>query len=118
VTADTRKVAVLNGVHEVVIERRPVPEWGSREAIIPVQVARTCGSDGRYDEHRRIWDPVVLAPLVLGDEPSGVDATNADATKRVTHRFGLDEVERVLTTAGEVSSAIEAAVLPMQVSRA
>jgi L-iditol 2-dehydrogenase len=65
-------VSVLNGIHDVVLERRPVPVPGPREVLIRVQAVGTCGSDVHYYEHGRIGDFVVESPLVLGHEPSGV----------------------------------------------
>ncbi|WP_158881626.1 NAD(P)-dependent alcohol dehydrogenase [Amycolatopsis anabasis] len=79
------KVSVLNGIHDVVTERRPVPVPGPDEVLIRVQAVGTCGSDVHYYEHGRIGDHVVRAPLVLGHEPSGVVVgRGANAAKHET----------------------------------
>ncbi|OZM70459.1 NAD(P)-dependent alcohol dehydrogenase [Amycolatopsis antarctica] len=75
------RVSVLRGVHDLVLEERPVPVPGPREALIRVTAVGTCGSDVHYYEHGRIGDFVVEQPLVLGHEPAGVVvATGAGAT--------------------------------------
>ncbi|TKG67703.1 NAD(P)-dependent alcohol dehydrogenase [Prauserella endophytica] len=69
-------VSVLNGVHDVSTERRPVPVPGTGEVLVRVLAVGTCGSDVHYYEHGRIGDFVVERPLVLGHEPSGVVVAN------------------------------------------
>ncbi|WP_307849718.1 NAD(P)-dependent alcohol dehydrogenase [Qaidamihabitans albus] len=69
---ESMKVSVLNGVHDIVTEQRPVPEPGPGEVLIRVLAVGTCGSDVHYYEHGRIGDFVVKSPLVLGHEPGGV----------------------------------------------
>ena len=66
--------AVLHAPGDVRIERRPVPEPGSREVLVEIRVVGVCGSDVHYFEHGRIGDHVVRAPLVLGHESAGVVA--------------------------------------------
>ncbi|PXY32233.1 NAD(P)-dependent alcohol dehydrogenase [Prauserella muralis] len=74
-------VSVLNGIHDVVTEQRPVPSPGPGEVLVQVRAVGTCGSDVHYYEHGRIGDFVVERPLVLGHEPSGVVvATGEGAT--------------------------------------
>ncbi|PXY38001.1 NAD(P)-dependent alcohol dehydrogenase [Prauserella flavalba] len=69
-------VSVLNGVHDVTTEWRPVPVPGPGEVLVRVLAVGTCGSDVHYYEHGRIGDFVVERPLVLGHEPSGVVVAN------------------------------------------
>ncbi|MBK1783987.1 NAD(P)-dependent alcohol dehydrogenase [Prauserella sp. ASG 168] len=69
-------VSVLNGVHDVTTEQRPVPVPGPGEVLVRVLAVGTCGSDVHYYEHGRIGDFVVQRPLVLGHEPSGVVVAN------------------------------------------
>ncbi|RZQ64438.1 NAD(P)-dependent alcohol dehydrogenase [Amycolatopsis suaedae] len=82
----TMKVSVLNGVHDIVTEERPVPVPAPDEVLIKVTAVGTCGSDVHYYEHGRIGDFVVREPLVLGHEPAGVVvARGADAD---SHEIG------------------------------
>jgi L-iditol 2-dehydrogenase len=83
---ESMKASVLNGIHDVVTERRPVPVPGPDEVLIRVQSVGTCGSDMHYYEHGRIGDFVVRQPLVLGHEPSGVVVARGDAARR--HEIG------------------------------
>ncbi|SFB31711.1 L-iditol 2-dehydrogenase [Amycolatopsis marina] len=79
---DTMAVSVLRGVHDVILERRPVPTPAPDEVLVRVHSVGTCGSDVHYYEHGRIGDFVVEQPLVLGHEPSGVVvARGASATR-------------------------------------
>ncbi|WP_020668376.1 NAD(P)-dependent alcohol dehydrogenase [Amycolatopsis nigrescens] len=83
---ETMKLSVLNGIHDVVNEERPVPAPGPREVLIRVLAVGTCGSDVHYYEHGRIGDHVVRAPLVLGHEPSGVVV--ARGSEATAHEVG------------------------------
>ncbi|TQJ03128.1 L-iditol 2-dehydrogenase [Amycolatopsis cihanbeyliensis] len=89
------RVAVLRGVHDVMLEQRPVPEPGPGEVLVQVLAVGTCGSDVHYYEHGRIGDFVVRQPLVLGHEPSGVvvargpDTTGHDIGQRVALEPGV-----------------------------
>ncbi|PWV82778.1 L-iditol 2-dehydrogenase [Prauserella marina] len=71
-------VAVLNGVRDIVTERRPVPKPGRGEVLVRVLAVGTCGSDVHYYEHGHIGDFVVDRPLILGHEPSGVVAATGE----------------------------------------
>ena len=66
------RVSLLRGVHDLVLEQRPVPEPGPREVLVRVSAVGTCGSDVHYYEEGRIGDFVVRDPLVLGHESGGV----------------------------------------------
>ena len=80
--AEENLAAVLHGVRDLRIERRPVPEPGPHEVLIRVASVGVCGSDVHYYEHGRIGDFVVRAPLVLGHEASGtVVARGSSATR-------------------------------------
>ncbi|WP_106182071.1 NAD(P)-dependent alcohol dehydrogenase [Prauserella shujinwangii] len=92
---EAMRVSVLNGIHDIVTEERPVPEPGEGEVLVRVQAVGTCGSDVHYYEHGRIGDFVVKSPLVLGHEPSGVvvargpGATRHDVGTRVALEPGV-----------------------------
>lgn len=64
--------AVLHGVGDLRLEKRPTPEPGPDEALVAIQRVGVCGSDVHYWEHGRIGSFVVRAPLVLGHEAAGV----------------------------------------------
>ena len=68
---DLIRASVLRGVHDLVVEERPVPEPGPGEALVRVTSVGVCGSDVLYYEPGRIGQFVVNAPLVLGHEAGG-----------------------------------------------
>ncbi|GAB3434179.1 NAD(P)-dependent alcohol dehydrogenase [Flindersiella endophytica] len=68
---ESMRVSVLRGVHDLVLEERPVPDPGPGEVLVRVGSVGTCGSDVHYYEHGRIGDFVVREPLVLGHEAGG-----------------------------------------------
>ncbi|KAK1149970.1 hypothetical protein N8T08_003528 [Aspergillus melleus] len=64
---------VLEGVHQVKFEDRPVPELKDpHDVIVNVKFTGICGSDVHYWEHGSIGQFVVKEPMVLGHESSGV----------------------------------------------
>lgn len=72
VAADANRVAVMQGIGELEIEARPLPEPGEGEVIVEVRAVGVCGSDVHFFEHGRIGLDVVNPPHVLGHEVSGV----------------------------------------------
>lgn len=68
----TMRASVLQGVRELALEERPVPEPGPRDVLIQVTAVGVCGSDVHYYTHGRIGPFVVEKPLVLGHEPAGI----------------------------------------------
>ncbi|KAA8645543.1 hypothetical protein EYZ11_005432 [Aspergillus tanneri] len=64
---------VLEGVHQVKFEDRPIPELQNpHDVLINVKFTGICGSDVHYWEHGSIGQFVVKEPMVLGHESSGV----------------------------------------------
>ncbi|KAE8145375.1 chaperonin 10-like protein [Aspergillus avenaceus] len=64
---------VLEGVHQVKFEDRPIPELrDSHDVLVNVKFTGICGSDVHYWEHGSIGQFVVKDPMVLGHESSGV----------------------------------------------
>lgn len=98
---DTMRAAVLGRVGDLVLEERPVSMPGAREVLVQVRAVGTCGSDVHYDEHGRIGDLVVRAPLVLGHEASGVVvACGTDVTRHTPgQRVSLEPGVPCLTCA-------------------
>ena len=78
----TMRAAVLRGVHDLVLEERPVPVPGPHEVLVQVTSVGTCGSDVHYYEHGRIGDFVVRQPLVLGHESGGVVVARGSEASR------------------------------------
>jgi L-iditol 2-dehydrogenase len=78
------RVSTLRGVGDIAVEERPDPEPGPREVLVRVQSVGVCGSDVHYFEHGRIGSYEVLAPLVLGHEPSGVIVGAGDQVTMVS----------------------------------
>ncbi|KAI5280318.1 hypothetical protein KEM54_003754 [Ascosphaera aggregata] len=63
---------VLEGVHKVKFEERPIPELkDDHDVLINVKYTGICGSDVHYYEHGSIGDFVVKEPMVLGHESAG-----------------------------------------------
>ena len=67
----TMRAAVLDGIHEVRVEERPVPTPAAGEVLVQIGSVGVCGSDVHYYEHGRIGSHVVEQPLVLGHEAGG-----------------------------------------------
>ena len=67
----TMKAAVLHGIGDVRIERRPVPRPKTGEALIRVRAVGVCGSEIHYYREGRIGDAVVKKPIVPGHEFAG-----------------------------------------------
>ncbi|EAW10868.1 NAD(P)-dependent alcohol dehydrogenase [Aspergillus clavatus NRRL 1] len=66
---------VLEGIHQVKFEDRPIPELRDpHDVIVNVKYTGICGSDVHYWEHGAIGHFVVKDPMVLGHESSGVVA--------------------------------------------
>ncbi|KAJ5128428.1 hypothetical protein N7448_002147 [Penicillium atrosanguineum] len=64
---------VLQGIHQVKFEDRPIPELKSpHDVLINVKYTGICGSDVHYWEHGSIGSFVVKDPMVLGHESAGV----------------------------------------------
>lgn len=65
------RAAVLHGVEDVRIERRPVPLPAAGEVQVRVQACGICGSDVHYYREGRIGHYVVDEPMILGHESAG-----------------------------------------------
>jgi L-iditol 2-dehydrogenase len=68
---DTMLCAVLYGVGDVRLERRPIPTPGPGEVLVRIRRVGVCGSDIHYYTHGRIGDFVVREPMILGHESAG-----------------------------------------------
>ncbi|WP_310964653.1 alcohol dehydrogenase catalytic domain-containing protein [Nocardioides terrisoli] len=66
------RAAVMTELNKIVVEERPEPSPGPREAVVQVQAVGVCGSDTAYFKVGRIGDYVVDGPIILGHEASGV----------------------------------------------
>lgn len=82
----TMRAAVLRGVHDIAVARRPVPTPGPHEVLVEVTSVGTCGSDTHYYEHGRVGEFVVRAPLVLGHEAGGIVVARGERARR--HELG------------------------------
>lgn len=71
-TDSTMLCAVMHGVGDVRMERRPVPKPAPNEVLVRVRGVGICGSDVHYFAHGHIGDFVVKEPLILGHESAGV----------------------------------------------
>ncbi|KAJ6147397.1 hypothetical protein N7497_009379 [Penicillium chrysogenum] len=73
---------VLEGIHKVKFEDRPVPELKNpHDVIINVKYTGICGSDVHYWEHGSIGSFVVKDPMVLGHESAGIISQVGSAVK-------------------------------------
>ncbi|KAK2754749.1 hypothetical protein FQN54_006882 [Arachnomyces sp. PD_36] len=71
---------VLQGIHKVKFEDRPVPELKDpHDILINVKYTGICGSDVHYWDHGSIGQFVLKEPMVLGHESSGVVAAVGSA---------------------------------------
>ncbi|KAL4869638.1 hypothetical protein BDV12DRAFT_167338 [Aspergillus spectabilis] len=87
---------ILQGIHQVKFEDRPVPELKNpHDVIVNVKYTGICGSDVHYWEHGAIGQFVVKDPMVLGHESSGViskigsEVTNLEVGDRVAMEPGI-----------------------------
>ncbi|MGP4019689.1 NAD(P)-dependent alcohol dehydrogenase [Saccharopolyspora sp. 5N708] len=83
-TPTTMRASVLRGIHDIVLEERPVPAPGPREVLVQVTSVGTCGSDAHYYEEGRIGSFVVQQPLILGHEAGGVVVACGSGVSRHT----------------------------------
>lgn len=85
----TMKVAVMNGVGQMEIIERAIPQPADNEVLVKLEYVGICGSDMHYYETGRIGDYVVEPPFVLGHEPGG---TIVEVGKNVKHLKAGDRV--------------------------
>ncbi len=89
------QAAVMYAPHDIRIEERQMPQPGPKEVLVQIKAVGVCGSDMHYYEHGRIGSFIVLNPLILGHESSGVIVElGSDVTR---HRVG----ERVAIEPGQ-----------------
>ncbi|KAL5365675.1 putative D-xylulose reductase A [Aspergillus floccosus] len=84
---------VLQGIHQVKFEDRPIPELKDPHGVIVnVRFTGICGSDVHYWEHGSIGQFVVKDPMVLGHESSGVitKVGSAVTTLKVGDRVAME----------------------------
>ncbi|CAI7571193.1 unnamed protein product [Penicillium bialowiezense] len=75
---------VLEGIHKVKYEDRPVPELKDpHDVIINVKFTGICGSDVHYWEHGAIGNFIVKDPMVLGHESAGIISQVGSAVKNL-----------------------------------
>lgn len=89
---ETMRVSVLNGVQNLTIEDRPLPNVQPDEVLVKVAAVGVCGSDVHYYRHGKIGDFVVDGPLVLGHELSGkIVAVGSDVdAARIGERVAVE----------------------------
>ncbi|KAE8387177.1 D-xylulose reductase A [Aspergillus alliaceus] len=84
---------VLEGIHQVKFEDRPIPELRDpHEVLVNVRFTGICGSDVHYWEHGSIGQFIVKDPMVLGHESSGVISKigSAVTTLKVGDRVAME----------------------------
>ncbi len=67
----TMRASVLNGIGNLAVEERAIPQPGPGEVLVRIGSVGVCGSDIHYYDHGRIGRYVVDRPLVLGHEAGG-----------------------------------------------
>ncbi|KAH6695118.1 sorbitol dehydrogenase [Plectosphaerella plurivora] len=84
---------VLNKVHDVSFEDRPIPTLQSpHDVLVAVNYTGICGSDVHYYDHGAIGHFVVKDPMVLGHESAGtvVQVGDAVSTLKVGDQVALE----------------------------
>lgn len=89
------KAAVLHGIGDVRIEKRPVPKPRPGEALVRVRAVGVCGSEIHYYREGRIGDAVIKQPVIPGHEFSGEVAALGRGVK------GLKVGQRVAVEPGK-----------------
>lgn len=86
------KVAIMQGIGKMELQRRPIPVPKSDEVLVKIEYVGVCGSDLHYYEHGRIGDYIVKPPFVLGHEASGTIAAIGTDVKhlKVGDRVALE----------------------------
>jgi len=72
------KIAVMNGMQDISIEEREIPEIKHNEVLIRIKSIGICGSDLHYYAEGKIGDVAVETPFVLGHEVAGEIAAVGD----------------------------------------
>ena len=90
----TMRAAVLHGIHDIRIEKRPIPKPKTGEALIRVRAVGVCGSEIHYYRDGRIGTAVVDKPVIPGHEFAGEIAELGRGVK------GLDVGQRVAVEPG------------------
>lgn len=80
----TMKVSVLNGVEDVSVQEREVPDVAADQVLVEIGAVGVCGSDVHYYEHGRIGPYVVDSPLILGHEAGGTITKVGDSVTSLT----------------------------------
>ncbi len=78
------KVSVLNGVGDVGVQEREIPDVGPDQVLVEIGAVGVCGSDVHYYEHGRIGPYVVDSPLILGHEAGGTITKVGEAVTSLT----------------------------------
>jgi len=91
----TMKAAVLHGIGDVRIEKRPVPKPRAGEALVRVRAVGVCGSEIHYYREGRIGDAVIKEPVIPGHEFSGEVAALGSGVR------GLEVGQRVSVEPGK-----------------
>ena len=83
------KTAVMTGIAEVEIQKRPIPVPAADEVLVKIEYVGICGSDLHYYESGRIGNFIVEPPFVLGHEAGG---TVVEVGENVTNLKAGDKV--------------------------
>lgn len=98
----TMKTAVMTGIGQIEMQRRPIPQPAPGEVLVKVEYVGICGSDLHYYESGRIGNFIVKPPFVLGHEAGG---TVVELGEGVT---GLKPGDRVALEPGRTCGHCEA----------
>jgi len=74
--------AVLNGIRDLRIEQRPVPELMPGKVLVRVRRTGICGTDVHYFEEGRFGRFAVTAPFILGHEVTGEVVAVSDGVQQ------------------------------------
>jgi L-idonate 5-dehydrogenase len=76
--SETMLAAVLHGIKDLRVDRRPVPELEPGKVLVRVRRGGICGTDVHYFEEGRFGSFAMTAPFILGHEITGEVVAVAD----------------------------------------
>lgn len=80
----TMLAAVLHGIQDLRVDKRPIPDLEPGKALVRVRRGGICGTDVHYYEEGRFGSFAVTAPFILGHEITGEVVAVAEGVTQPT----------------------------------